>query len=99
MGLKDQRLAIQWVSENIEHFGGDKGKITLFGSSAGSSSAHFHVVIHEQKKLFQRVILQSGSVLNNWSYNTRKNDKSALLEYGNCTHVYANFGNSNLNYS
>jgi carboxylesterase type B len=34
-GLKDQRLAIEWVRENIGAFGGDSGNITIFGQSSG----------------------------------------------------------------
>lgn len=34
-GLRDQRLAIEWVRDNIEHFGGDPDRITIFGQSSG----------------------------------------------------------------
>ena len=38
-GVRDQQMAIEWVHRNIEYFGCDKDRITLFGCSAGGRSA------------------------------------------------------------
>lgn len=63
MGMYDQVLALQWIKENIEFFGGDPDNIVLFGQSAGATSAGLHMFSPLTKDIPSRLILQSGSPL------------------------------------
>ena len=55
-GLKDQVLALKWVKENIEAFGGDKDDVTIFGESAGAGSVSFLSLSPYSKGLFSKVV-------------------------------------------
>jgi para-nitrobenzyl esterase len=59
-GLLDQRLALEWVRDNVSAFGGDPENVTLFGESAGARNVCFHAVSPGTKPLFRRAISQSG---------------------------------------
>ena len=57
-----QFSALRWVNQNIEAFGGDPEKVTIFGESAGGWSVSHHLVSWKSKGLFQAGIIQSGSI-------------------------------------
>lgn len=67
-GAKDLVAALKWVQNNIEVFGGDRDKVTIFGESAGSALTHYLVLSKMSKGLFSRAIAQSGTALAPWSF-------------------------------
>lgn len=60
MGLKDQNMALRWVSENIKWFGGDSKRVTLCGMSAGGASVHYHYLSRMSTGLFQGDVLEDN---------------------------------------
>ena len=66
-GLEDEILALKWIRDNIEDFGGDPTNITYFGESAGGAHVSYLTSSPEAKGLFKRGIIQSGGYnLFNW---------------------------------
>lgn len=65
-GLWDQRLAIEWVQENITHFGGDPKNVTLAGRSAGAFAVHTHALYEFQNPTvtpaFHRLVMISNAI-------------------------------------
>lgn len=66
IGLRDQRLALHWINENIKAFGGDKDKVTIWGESAGAASVGWHITAYNGRDdgLFRAGIMESGNVVN-----------------------------------
>uniref|UniRef100_A0A4W4FJG3 Carboxylic ester hydrolase n=1 Tax=Electrophorus electricus TaxID=8005 RepID=A0A4W4FJG3_ELEEL len=67
VGLLDQRLALQWVQDNIHFFGGNPKQVTIFGESAGAASVGMHLLSPDSRPKFTRAILQSGVPNGPWA--------------------------------
>nr|CAA61458.1 carboxylesterase [Drosophila pseudoobscura] len=65
-GLKDQRLALLWIKQNIARFGGEPENILVIGHSAGGASVHLQVLREDFSKLAKAAISFSGNALDPW---------------------------------
>jgi para-nitrobenzyl esterase len=62
-GVMDLVAALQWVHDNIESFGGDPGRVMIFGQSGGGAKTSTILATPSAKGLFHRAAVQSGSAL------------------------------------
>ncbi len=62
-GLMDQIAGLRWVRDNIAQLGGDPGKITIAGESAGAMDVSLLMTSPLAKGLFHRASAESGTVI------------------------------------
>ena len=63
VGLLDLIAALQWVKNNIANFGGDPSNVTIFGQSGGGGKVTALLTSGLAKGLFNKAIVESGSLL------------------------------------
>ena len=60
-GVLDLVASLEWVRDNIAKFGGDPGKVTIFGQSGGGGKVSALLAMPAAKGLFHRAIVMSGA--------------------------------------
>ncbi|MBE6128869.1 MAG: carboxylesterase family protein [Erysipelotrichaceae bacterium] len=91
-GILDQIAALRWVRRNIEAFGGDSERITLFGQSAGAMSVQTLISSPLTQGMIQGAIMQSGGGLNNGLSKDRYPDDAyetgkKIMDLCHCTYM------------
>jgi para-nitrobenzyl esterase len=63
VGMLDIVLALEWVRDNIAHFGGDPGNVTIMGQSGGGAKVCTLTAMPSAKGLFHKAVVLSGAGL------------------------------------
>lgn len=63
LGLADQMAALRWVQAEISRFGGDPGRVTVMGQSAGGNTVAALLAHPDAPSLFSQAIIQSGPLV------------------------------------
>eukprot|EP00928_Gymnodinium_smaydae_P088698 TRINITY_DN72764_c0_g1_i1.p1 TRINITY_DN72764_c0_g1~~TRINITY_DN72764_c0_g1_i1.p1 ORF type:complete len:611 (-),score=62.64 TRINITY_DN72764_c0_g1_i1:176-2008(-) len=86
-GIEDQRLALTWIRDHIEAFGGDSRQITLFGESAGGNSVLQHLTQPASFGLYDKGIIESGTYNGTRGFDVAQSQYEQLLSLTNCSDV------------
>ncbi|WP_116124717.1 carboxylesterase/lipase family protein [Lewinella sp. IMCC34183] len=59
--IVDMQLALEWVRDNIENFGGDPDNVMIFGQSGGGAKVNTLMAMPAAQGLFHKAVNQSGA--------------------------------------
>lgn len=80
LGILDILQSLKWLKANIAAFGGDPDNITVFGHSSGAALVSLLMTMPEAQGLFQRAIIQSGSVAMSMAKKSSAEDATQLAK-------------------
>lgn len=79
-GLRDQILALRWIAENIEDYGGDPNNVTISGQSSGGSCVLSLLACPSADDFYHKAIACSPTAV----YSARTNRAEELTERLSC---------------
>ncbi|HKF47724.1 MAG TPA: carboxylesterase family protein [Terracidiphilus sp.] len=80
VGMLDIVAALEWVRDSISNFGGDPGRVTIFGQSGGGGKVSTLMAMPSAKGLFHRAIVESGSTIRVGTDEVSRATAAALLK-------------------
>jgi para-nitrobenzyl esterase len=80
LGMRDIIAALEWIRDNIEAFGGDPARVTIFGESGGGLKVSTLLAMPAAKGLFHRAIVQSGPRLRHLESERSKAATAMVLD-------------------
>ncbi|KAH8660351.1 Alpha/Beta hydrolase protein [Xylariales sp. PMI_506] len=73
LAVLDQRMAVEWVSENIANFGGDPSRITLWGQSAGAGLTDMYLFAWYDNPIIAASVSSTGVAIGESSHGIAVN--------------------------
>lgn len=74
LGLRDQRLAVEWLRDNIAAFGGNPKKITIAGQSSGGAAVDWWSYAYKKDPIVKGLMSTSGNAFS-FPMNTPQKQK------------------------
>jgi len=82
-GVQDIAVALEWVKENIEQFGGDPNNVMIFGESGGGMKTSSLYAMPEAEPYFNKASIESGPGVELITVETAAETTRSVLEYLN----------------